>query len=857
MGKGSARFLNISLAIVSLFCVLVFIGQSVCMNMMGGNAVRQLGVFYMSGIAEQVSAHFGTTIELRLSQVESIVNSVPPARTGGGTSMQIELSHSARSAGFEYLAFYSDDGNFHMIYGSQVKPDAPEVLRKSVRGGKNNVCAGTDAGGTPVVLVGVPAMYPMEDGSTSAALVAGLPTSYLSNTLASNIKGSIIKYSIIRNDGSYILHNDPAIEETNYFDRVAGIYEPYGGKNPEEYASELRAAMEANTDYTSEVLVAGEKWNIYCTQLPNSQWNLLLKISRNTLDETVDTLQRQWSHLTMGGCGLIIFALLVVFAGYLRLTRMQMKALEDARKTAEQAQLAAERSNRAKNEFLSNMSHDIRTPMNGIMGMTSIAIGNLDDPPRVKSCLKKIHVSSRHLLGLITDMLDMSKIESGKLVLNIEPVSLRDIMQNIAIVIQPQVQEKSQSFAIYPHNIYHENVCADRVRLGQILLNMIGNAVKYTPEGGVIRAELYEEPSPKGDGFIRSHLHISDNGIGISPAFQGRIFEAFAREDNARVDKQAGAGMGLAITKYIVDAMGGTISVESEQGKGSHFHVTLDMELTARQEKDLTLPDQNVLVVDDDADARRLAVEALESIGLHGFEADGIESALRLIRDRTGSDRAVQLVLLDHDACGADKGWNAGDFGLPVILMTDGEWDEPVPEAVGEAVGAALPKPLFRSGLYYGLRPFFETEPAGSGEGKTAGIAGRRILMAEDNELNWEIADNILSEYGLVMEWAENGKICVDKFAGAGAGWYDAVLMDLRMPVMNGFEAARAIRSLDRDDAGTVPIIAVSADAFQDDIQKCLDCGMNAHTGKPLDVERILFLLGKFWGLDGSAEEVE
>ena len=848
--------MNISLVLVSLFCIGIFIVQAVFMSRMGESAIRQLGVFYMSGISEQVSSHFGTTIELRLSQVESLVNSVPPGRITNDKSMQISLTYNARAAGFEYLAFYTDDGRFHMIYGSQVTADVPEALSRSFQGGRHNVCAGTDAAGTPIVLVGVPAVYPVDGGSESVSLVAGLPTSYLSDTLESNIQSSILEYSIIRNDGSYVLQNH-ASSESNYFERVESLYETCIGKSPEQYAAELRNALEADVDYTSEVLIAGDRWNVYCTNLPNSEWHLLLKISHNTLDETVNLLQRRWSHMSIGGCCLIICALLLVFVGYYRLTRMQMRELDDARKTAEQAKLSAERSNRAKNEFLSNMSHDIRTPMNGIMGMTSIAIGSLDNPPRVRSCLKRIHVSSRHLLGLINDMLDMSKMESGSLTLNMEPLSLREIMQNIVTIIQPQIQEKNQRFNIYVHDIYHENVCSDRVRLSQILLNIIGNAVKFTPEGGFISMDLYEAPSPKGKEYIRSHLHVRDNGIGMSKEFQSKIFDAFAREDSARVDKEAGAGMGMSITKYIIDAMDGSITVESEQGKGSHFHVAVDMEKTTLQEKDLRLPERNVLVLDDNTTAANLVVSALQSIGLCAESAADREEALRMLEDRRSKDDPYHILLLDWDVGGQDGIQIArelsGRFGsqLSVVLLTDGEWDELEARAENGCISAFLPKPLFRSGLYYGLRHLVEVKPQQEEAGQIAEAArldltGKRVLLAEDNELNWEIANELLCEYGLEVDWAENGRICVDKFEASDPEWYDAILMDLRMPVMTGFEAAETIRKLDRMDARTIPIIAVSADAFAEDIQKCLDRGMNGHTAKPLDPQKVLTMLSRY-----------
>ena len=852
MEKRTTHFLNVSLVLVSVFCILTFITQAVWLNLMGEDAIRQLGVFYMSGMSEQVSSHFGTTIELRLSQVESLVDSVPPGRAMTESAMRIGLSYNARSLGFEYLAFYGEDGTFHMIYGSQVTADVPESLHRSVQGGQYNVCAGKDAAGTPVVLMGVPAVYRMEDGNTSIALIAGGPSQYLDDRLETNIRNNIMEYSIIRTDGSYILNNSE-VEETNYFERVEQQYETCNGKAPDQYAKELRDAMEAGRDYTSEVVISGESWNVYCTSLPNSEWFLILKISHSTLNETVNLLQKKWIYVSIGGGSLIICALLLVFFGYYRLTKLHMKELEEARKTAEHAMLSAERSNRAKNEFLSNMSHDIRTPMNGIMGMTSIAISSLDNPSRVRSCLKKIHVSSRHLLGLINDMLDMSKIESGKLALNMEPICIRDIMQNIETIIQPQIQEKNQQFNIYVYDVCHENVCSDRVRLSQILLNILGNAVKFTPEGGIIEVELHEEDSPKGNEYIRSHLHVRDNGIGISKEFQEKIFDAFAREDNARVDKSAGAGMGLTITKHIVDAMGGTITIESEQGKGSHFHVVIDMEKTMQEEKKLHLPKRNVLVIDDDETAGNLAVSSLKSIGLEAENATDIKQAFRMLEERHGKEACYHMVLLDWEIQGQDWTKTSKElfdrFGqISIIILTDGQWDEMELDTEKANICGFISKPLFRSSLYYGLRQFIEAEiPQPEQKEETAiELEGRRILIAEDNELNWEIANEILCEFGLEVEWAENGQICVERFNQSAPGWYDAILMDLRMPVMTGFEAADAIRKLERKDAQTIPIIAVSADAFPDDIQKCLDCGMNAHTAKPLDPQKVLSLLGQY-----------
>ena len=382
----------------------------------------------------------------------------------------------------------------------------------------------------------------------------------------------------------------------------------------------------------------------------------------------------------------------------------------------------AERANRAKSEFLSNVSHDIRTPMNAIMGMTSIAMNNLDNPEQLRDSLDKIVVSSKHLLGLINNVLDMSKIEAGKLVLNREHVSLKELVNNIITTIQGQATAKQQELALNIGKLDCAGVYSDGVRLHQVLLNLLGNAVKFTPVGGRVEFGLSEEPSPKGEDRVRLHFVVKDNGIGMTKDFVQHIFESFAREDNRRVQKIEGTGLGMAITKYIIDAMGGSIEVKSEPNVGTEFHIVVDVE---------------------------------------------------------------------RGHCCLEK-------------------------------KAATQK-------------------------RELHLEGLRVLLAEDNELNREIAVALLNRKGIIVDTAENGQICVDKFKAAAKGYYDAVLMDLRMPVMNGYEATKEIRALDRDDA-SLPIIAMTADAFAEDMQRCLEVGMNAHMAKPIDVDKLVSLLAQVCG---------
>ena len=604
--------------------------------------------------------------------------------------------------------------------------------------------------------------------------------------------------------------------------------------------------MDKGEDYSALLVFGSERRHLQCNKLPYSEWYLVTVLPYGELDQAVSDLSHAWLYLVFLGCAVVLLALLLVFWQYFRLLREQMAELEKARKEAVHA-------NKAKSEFLSNMSHDIRTPMNAIVGMTAIATANIDDKQQVQNCLKKITLSSRHLLGLINDVLDMSKIESGKLTLNMDQVSLREVMDSIVSIAQPQVRSKHQQFDVFIHDISTENVCCDSVRLNQVLLNILGNALKFTPDGGLIQVSLYEEESPQGEDYVRTHIIVKDNGIGMTPEIKEKIFESFVREDSARVRRTEGSGLGMAITKYIVDTMGGTIDVESEQGKGSEFHVTLDLQRAETLEEEMILPEWNILVVDDDQQLCESTTSSLKSIGVKADWALNAEKALAMLDQRAKARDNYHIILLDWklpdmDGIAAAKEIRSR-FGdeTPIMLISAYDWSEIEAEAKDAGITGFISKPLFRSTLFYGLKPFVNSGDTHEElqEVKCADFTGRRVLLAEDNDLNWEIANELLSDLGMELDWAENGRICVDKFEASPVGFYDAVLMDLRMPVMTGYEATEAIRSLDRPDKD-IPIIAMTADAFSEDIKKCLDAGMNAHVAKPIDVREVARLLEKF-----------
>lgn len=845
MKNKTIRILTISLISISFICVLMF---SFLANFLGAKnteMIGEIGTIYMTGMNERIEMHFETTIDTQLSQLEDIVNDISQENIEDYELMLNELEYNAKGRNFQYVALYSSGGEFEMITGDPVSLADPEPFLLSMEKGDRKVAVGTAGNNEDIVLFGVRAFLPMENGENSIALVAGIPCDYIKKLLSLDENDSLVYSHVIRRDGTFVIRSGDT-EKTSYFDQIRAIIDENAGKSPETYVNELQEAMYEKENYSAVLDMEETRSHLYCTALPCSEWFLVTIMPYGMMDEVVNHYSTLQASTILGCCGLILLMLLIIFVLYLRVSRRQMKELDLARQEAVHA-------TRAKSEFLSNMSHDIRTPMNAIVGMTAIAAANIDDKKQVQNCLRKITLSSKHLLGLINDVLDMSKIESGKLSLHMEQISLREVMDSIVNIVQPQVKEKKQQFSVFIQNIETEDVYCDSVRLNQVLLNFLSNAIKFTPEGGSIQISLYEEESSIGDAYVRVHVKVKDNGIGMSPEFKKTIFDAFTREDSKRVQKTEGTGLGMAITKYIVDAMGGTIEVNSHQGEGTEFHVTLDLEKVMVQKEEMRLPDWRMLVVDDDEQLCESAVNALNDIGINAeWTLDG-ESAVELVKERHKEQRDFQIILLDWKMPGMDGIETArkirmqmgGD--IPILLISAYDWNEIEHDAKEAGITGFISKPLFKSTLFYGLRQFAESSDEGEiqVQENEIDLTGKKILLAEDNDLNWEIAEALLSERGLELEWAENGQICVDKFKQSPTGYYDAILMDIRMPVMTGYEAARTIRALEREDAD-IPIIAMTADAFEEDIKKCIESGMNAHVAKPIDIREVEKQLDKY-----------
>ncbi len=845
IGK-TKKFLFASLIGLVILCIIIFSWTTTTIGKKSKNTINEIGTLYMSEMSKQLQEKFEALINLRLSQVEGIVRRTPPESVSYGKEMLEQLSLGASVRQFSYLALYTIDGESETIYGDPVNVPNMDELLETIRDNDIKVTSAIKENGQKLLLLSAQADYEMKDGKTSAALVGGIPMDYINDAMVLDDEGALMHSHIVHKDGSYVIRNGKAFRN-NYFERIRAIVDKNDEKEPEEYVQEIQAALDGNEDYSTLIMDGGSYSHLYCSSLPHSDWYLISVMPYGALDNALDNLGNQRMFTMLKACGVILLGVLIVFYIYYQMSQRQMVELEKAR-------TAADRANKAKSEFLSNMSHDIRTPMNGILGMTAIAMTNVNDPPKVQDCLKKITMSGKHLLGLINDVLDMSKIENGKMTLNMEQLSLRETMDSIVNIIQPQVKAKEQHFDIFIQKIITEDVICDSVRLNQVLINLLSNAVKFTPVGGAINVYLTQEPSPQGEAYVRCHFRVKDSGIGMAPEFQEKIFDTFTREKTSQVHKTEGTGLGMAITKCIVNAMGGSITLNSAPGQGSEFHISVDMERAEEVIQDMILPPWKMLVVDNNEDLCRSAVDALGEIGVTAEWALDGRSAIRMVEKCHNTPEAYQVILLDWKMPDMDGLHTTREIrkrvgnDLPILIVSAYDWSDIEEEARAAGADGFIPKPLFKSNLYLGLRRFtgeniVEAEQAA--EPPEEKFKGKRILLAEDNDLNWEIAEDILSDAGFELERAENGQICVDKFSQAPSGSYDVILMDIRMPVMNGYEAAQAIRKLQHPDAG-LPIIAMTADAFSEDIQRCLDCGMNAHISKPIDVNKLMVQLKKY-----------
>lgn len=534
-----------------------------------------------------------------------------------------------------------------------------------------------------------------------------------------------------------------------------------------------------------------------------------------------------------------------------------IKELEKKVSDLEGALAAAEETNKAKSRFLSNMSHDIRTPMNAIMGMTSIGLSHIDEKLRVQDCLSKIQTASTHLMSLVNDVLDMSRIDSGRIVLGEEVFSLADLVHDVSVITRPQALQKGQHLQIDIREIKEESLLGDPLHLRQILVNIIGNAIKYTQEKGEILVQFsqyFSEDATPDDGTGKEKVWLDfqckDNGMGMSEEFLKRIFIPFERVHNDATSKIEGTGLGMSIVKNLVERMDGQITVESKEGVGSCFKVKLPIAVADKENKVLDLPvGESVLVVEGNQDRARQISSYLQEGGLAPIHWESGSQALTWL---------TEAQFEGHMPCGMLLGEGISDVpvlnlashvrqlagqNFPILLVSEADWAQIEYRAVRSGVNAFVPCPLFKSRLFSTLAELTKGVRDEAVVEKKVDYSRYRVLLVEDIELNQEIAVELLSVTGVQVEVADNGVQAVEKFERSPEGYYDLIFMDIHMPLMDGYEATRRIRGMKRADSADIWIVAMTADAFVEDVRQAKEAGMNEHISKPVEPDRLQEIL--------------
>ena len=667
---------------------------------------------------------------------------------------------------------------------------------------------------------------PETGGSRDAVLLRVLPVSELEKKwVFPQEEYENIELSMIDADGDYIIKGQ-SFKNSSFFE----FYRSYNDTDP----AAAKEIFEKITSGSGSIIMfnsRGEECILAYTSIDETEgWTLLSFMPMKDLRVNTEN----WLLI-----GFVSAGLLILFVFDLAVLLYFNKKLQAAAREAAAA-------NKAKTDFLSTMSHDIRTPMNAIIGLTAIAEKNLGDTESVGENLRKITMASNHLLTLINDILDISKVESGKLNLSPLTFSLVETVENLVNLSQPMIKEKNIEFSFRINRIDREYLYADQLRLNQIYINILSNAIKYTEPGGRVSVDMREEESQKA-GCVRLTYTVSDSGIGMSPEFMENMYQPFSRQTDSRVNSIQGTGLGLAITKQMVDLMGGVIDCQSEQGKGTTFTVTLDLPVADRQREDMKLDPMDVLIVDDDDILLETAVDTLQSLGATADRAGSAREALDMIAQRHKAGRDYSIVLLDWKMPDIDgieairRIRSEVNSNMPILLMSAYDWTDLEDMAKEAGANGFISKPLFRSTLYDKFNEILGTKSTSAEpENDYSDLAGMHILVAEDNDINWEIISTLLGMFEITTERAENGRICVEKIKSAAEGSYALIFMDIQMPEMNGLDATRTIRAMNNPWASSIPIIAMTADAFSENVTECLNAGMNGHIAKPIDIKLVI-----------------
>ena len=863
-GKNLTRVIIIAtIAFVVLVASVLYFG-----NKAYTRAIVEINSAHIEELADHDVKIISSSISSRLSTLTKIADDIHYWSKKDGTSVK-DLLHT--DAGFlekaDKITLVSDDG--FVISSNNVIENRPDVAEVCSNSAAKFVCRfDNTVDNIPdqrreYLLYGI-RIKPVEvEGHTCSYLCCFVRPVNLENELMMENYGGQGFSSVIDTDGNYVLNINRShsfMDRDNFFDDFENVL---------DYASveEFREALTTTTTTTARAnakisSTAVDEYYLVFTPMEGVDWYFVSAVPSSVFDaQSGDLMRIAWILL-----GVVALALAAVISYTVRFRRQQHELeekaetdalnakLEEQQKALEEALGMAQSANRAKTTFLNNMSHDIRTPMNAIIGYTGLASSHIDNREQVQDYLSKIGQSSEHLLSLINDVLDMSRIESGKVNLEEKEEDLGEILHTLRNIVQADINNKQMDFFM-DTDVNDQFVICDKLRLNQVLLNILSNSIKYTAAGGTISVSLHEKGRTE-TGYGKYEFRIKDNGMGMSEEFLKTIFEPFTRVKTSTVSGIQGTGLGMAITKNIIDIMGGHIDIKSKEGEGTETILNFEFKLsegTAEPVKIAELTGLKSLVVDDDMNACRSIAKMLRDAGMRSeWCASGKEAVVRT-EDALSIGELYKVYIIDWimpDMNGVETTRRIRQIvgeETPIIVLSAYDWSDIEEEAREAGVTAFVSKPLFPSDLRAVLNKCCGSIVAQENSSEPEYVfSGKKILLVEDNEMNREIATEILEEEGFVIDTAEDGTIAVEKMSKAAPGQYDMILMDIQMPLMNGYDATRAIRTLPDPEISSIPIVAMTANAFEEDRKLALEAGMNEHVPKPIDVKVLKETMARF-----------
>lgn len=863
--KTDIRRFAISFAVIAVLIITV--------SFLGNNAFTNAIVKINSAHVEELALHdieiINSSISQRLDMLEKISDDIIYWNRKDGTSVvDVLRSNSTFIPGADKIMLVSEDGT--VCFGNSVIEKRDDILAICTDNGSRfvqrfdntfDIIADTHR---EYIVYGVETKPIKANGHTYNYLCCFIKPSELENELKMDSYNGHGFSSVIDGEGNYILNLNRSHSFMTRDKFFADFSEILNYASIDEFRSELSGAENPVTARANAKINGGEskEYYLFFTPMESVDWFFVSAVPSDVLDRQTDSLMRIAGILL----GIVADAMLIVFIFSIRSRSQQAKLsekektdalnakLQEQQEALEKALSLAQSANRAKTTFLNNMSHDIRTPMNAIIGYTGLASSHIDNKEQVMDYISKIAQSSEHLLSLINDVLDMSRIESGKVSIEESEEDLAEILHTLRNIVQSDINNKQLDFFI-DSDINNQFVMCDKLRLNQVLLNILSNSIKYTQSGGMVSLRLKEKGITES-GYGKYEFRIKDNGMGMSEEFLKTIFEPFTRVKSSTVSGIQGTGLGMAITKNIIDMMGGTIEIFSKEGEGTETVINFEFKLTSGNGEQIDLPELKglkSLVVDDDISTCRSVSKMLRDVGMQSeWCASGKEAVIRT-EDAVSIGELYKVYIIDWimpDMNGIETTRKIRQIvgnQAPIIVLSAYDWSDIEEEATEAGVTAFISKPLFKSDLNRVLNKCCGTVSADTAQCKKEyDFTGKRILLVEDNEMNREIASEILEEDGFIIDTAEDGTIAVEKMKSAKPGQYDLILMDIQMPIMNGYDATKAIRALPDPEIANITIIAMTANAFEEDRQNALKSGMNEHLAKPIEVDKLKSVLSDF-----------